>query len=131
WHKVAKLWQTPEVGEQVMEKITPETLAPGLVAAGVPAEDAAEAVRHVDPTMKRSILALYRSGVRVGAEWEHGLAPVGGLGLRAVVSTACGRRRPGPRAGRARRRGRAAPVRDSSPTRSAGTGGSCSGPPKW
>ena len=30
WHKVAKLWQTPEVGEQVMEKITPETLAPGL-----------------------------------------------------------------------------------------------------
>jgi pimeloyl-ACP methyl ester carboxylesterase len=81
WHKVAKLWQTPEVGEQVMEKITPETLAPGLVAAGVPAEDAAEAVRHVDPTMKRSILALYRSGVRVGAEWEHGLARVGARGL--------------------------------------------------
>jgi pimeloyl-ACP methyl ester carboxylesterase len=47
WHKVARLWQTPEVGEQVMEKITPETLAPGLVAAGVPAEDAAEATRHV------------------------------------------------------------------------------------
>ena len=66
WHKVAKLWQTPEVGEQVMEKVTPETLAPGLVAAGVPAADAAEAARHVDATMKRSILALYRSGVRVG-----------------------------------------------------------------
>jgi pimeloyl-ACP methyl ester carboxylesterase len=81
WHKVAKLWQTPEVGEQVMEKLTPETLAPGLVAAGVPAEDAAEAARHVDATMKRSILALYRSGVRVGAEWEHGLARVGGRGL--------------------------------------------------
>jgi pimeloyl-ACP methyl ester carboxylesterase len=81
WHKVAKLWQTPEVGEQVMEKITPETLAPGLVAAGVPAENAAEAARHVDATMKRSILALYRSGVRVGAEWEHGLARVGARGL--------------------------------------------------
>ena len=81
WHKVAKLWQTPEVGEQVMEKITPETLAPGLVAAGVPAEDAAEAARHVDLTMKGSILALYRSGVRVGAEWEHGLSRVGGRGL--------------------------------------------------
>jgi pimeloyl-ACP methyl ester carboxylesterase len=81
WHKVAKLWQTPEVGEQVMEKVTPETLAPGLVAAGVPAEDAAEAARHVDATMKRSILALYRSGVRVGAEWEHGLARVGARGL--------------------------------------------------
>jgi len=81
WHKVAKLWQTPEVGEQVMEQIAPETLAPGLVAAGVPAEDAAEAARHVDATMKRSILALYRSGVRVGAEWEHGLARVGARGL--------------------------------------------------
>jgi len=81
WHKVAKLWQTPEVGEQVMETITPETLAPGLVAAGVPVEDAAEAARHFDPTMKRSVLALYRSGVRVGAEWEHGLARVGGRGL--------------------------------------------------
>ena len=81
WHKVAKLWQTPEVGEQVMEKLTPETLAPGLVAAGVPVEDAAEAARHVDATMKRSILALYRSGVRVGAEWEHGLSRVGGRGL--------------------------------------------------
>ena len=81
WHKVAKLWQTPEVGEQVMEKLTPETLAPGLVAAGVPAEDAAEAAGHVDATMKRSILALYRSGVRVGAEWEHGLSRVGGRGL--------------------------------------------------
>jgi pimeloyl-ACP methyl ester carboxylesterase len=81
WHKVAKLWQTREVGEQVMEKLTPETLAPSLVAAGVPAEDAAEAARRVDATMKRSILALYRSGVRVGAEWEHGLTRVGGRGL--------------------------------------------------
>ena len=81
WHKVAKLWQTPEVGEQVMETITPEALAPGLVAAGVPAEAAAEAARHVDATMKASILALYRSGVRVGAEWEHGLARVGARGL--------------------------------------------------
>src|SRR5262249_61598712 len=71
----------PEVGEQVMEKLTPETLAPGLVAAGVPAADAAEAARHFDATMKRSILALYRSGVRVGAEWEHGLARVGGRAL--------------------------------------------------
>ena len=81
WHKVAKLWQTPEVGEQVMETITPEALAPGLVAAGVPAEAAAEAARHVDATMKASILALYRSGVRVGAEWEHGLARVGARGV--------------------------------------------------
>ena len=81
WHKVAKLWQTPEVGEQVMEKLTPETLASGLAAAGVPAADVADTARYVDETMKRSILALYRSGVRVGAEWEHGLARIGAPGL--------------------------------------------------
>ena len=81
WHKVAKLWQTPEVGEQVMEKLTPETLVAGLTAAGVPAADAVDTARYVDETMKRSILALYRSGVRVGAEWEHGLARIGAPGL--------------------------------------------------
>jgi pimeloyl-ACP methyl ester carboxylesterase len=81
WHKVAKLWQTPEVGEQVMEKLTPETLASGLVAAGVPTEDAAETARHVDATMKSCILALYRSGVKVGAEWEHGLGRITAPGL--------------------------------------------------
>jgi pimeloyl-ACP methyl ester carboxylesterase len=78
---VAKLWQTPEVGEQVMEKLTPETLAAGLVAAGVPTQDAADTARHVDATMKRSILALYRSGVKVGAEWEHGLGRITAPGL--------------------------------------------------
>ena len=81
WHRVAKLWQTPEVGEQVMEKLTPEALASGLVAAGVPNADAAEAARHLDDTMKRAILALYRSAVRVGAEWEPDLRRVTSPGL--------------------------------------------------
>src|SRR5215470_16094986 len=65
WHKAAKLWQTPGVGEQVMEKLTPEVLASGLVAAGVPPADAAVTAQHTDSTMKRSILALYRSAVTV------------------------------------------------------------------
>jgi pimeloyl-ACP methyl ester carboxylesterase len=83
WHKAAQLWQTPGVGEQVMEKLTPETLASALAAAGVPQGDAATAAEHVDPTMKRSILALYRSAVRVGSEWESDLqrAPARGLVL--------------------------------------------------
>lgn len=81
WHKAAKLWQTPEVGEQVMERVTPETLASGLAAAGVPAADAAETARYVDATMKRSILALYRSAVHVGAEWEPGLGRIKAPGL--------------------------------------------------
>jgi pimeloyl-ACP methyl ester carboxylesterase len=81
WHRVAKLWQTPEVGEQVMEKLTSESLASGLVAAGVPPDDAAETVRYVDATMKSSILTLYRSAVKVGAEWEHGLGRITAPGL--------------------------------------------------
>jgi pimeloyl-ACP methyl ester carboxylesterase len=81
WHKAAKLWQTPGVGEQVMEKLTPEVLASALVAAGVPQADATTAGEHLDPTMKRSILALYRSAIRAGSEWEGGLqrAPTRGL----------------------------------------------------
>lgn len=69
WHDTAQQWQTPEVGEAVMELITPETMGPVLEAQGVPAEAAAEAAQHVDEEMKRCILALYRSAVDVGAEW--------------------------------------------------------------
>jgi pimeloyl-ACP methyl ester carboxylesterase len=81
WHKAAKLWQTPGVGEQVMEKLTPEVLVPALVAAGVPQSDATSAAEHVDPTMKRSILALYRSAVRVGSEWQGDLGRAATRGL--------------------------------------------------
>jgi pimeloyl-ACP methyl ester carboxylesterase len=81
WHKAAQLWQTPGVGEQVMERLTPDALTAALVAAAVPAADAARAAERFDATMKRSILALYRSAVRVGAEWEADLqrAPARGL----------------------------------------------------
>ena len=81
WHKAAKLWQTPGVGEQVMEKLTPEALASGLAAAGVPPADAAVTAQHTDATMKRSILALYRSAVTVGLEWVDDLRRVQAPGL--------------------------------------------------
>jgi pimeloyl-ACP methyl ester carboxylesterase len=81
WHKAAQLWQTPGVGEQVMDKLTPETLVAALVAAGVSPADATAAAAHVDPTMKASILALYRSAVRVGSEWEGDLGRGGARGL--------------------------------------------------
>ena len=81
WHKAAQLWQTPGVGEQVMEKLTPEVLASALVAAGVPQADAAGAAEHLDPTMKRSILALYRSAIHVGSEWVANLSKIQARGL--------------------------------------------------
>jgi len=58
WHRAAQLWQTPEVGEQVMERTTPAALEQALTATGVPPEDARMAGAHCDDTMKRCILRL-------------------------------------------------------------------------
>ncbi len=81
WHQAARAWQTPEVGERVMEALTPEKMRAALVAAGVPEADAAAAAVHVDATMKRCILDLYRSAVHAGTEWEHDLRRVSAPGL--------------------------------------------------
>jgi pimeloyl-ACP methyl ester carboxylesterase len=81
WHPAARAFQTPGMGERVMEGMTPEVLQQALAAAGVPAGDATEAGRHVDPTKKRCILALYRSAVHVGAEWTDDLQRVTAPGL--------------------------------------------------
>jgi pimeloyl-ACP methyl ester carboxylesterase len=70
WHDLAQQFQTPDVGEQVVAMMTPEALAAGLSAAGVPPVIAAETARHVDATMKDCILKLYRSAMDVGAEWQ-------------------------------------------------------------
>jgi pimeloyl-ACP methyl ester carboxylesterase len=68
WHDMAQMWQTPEVGEQIMQAMTPEATAVALAEA-MPADTAAEVAQHVDDTMKQCILTLYRSATSVGAEW--------------------------------------------------------------
>lgn len=73
WHAMAQAWQTPEVGEQVMEGLvgmTPADLAAGLAAGGAPEDLARIEAEHVDATMAECILALYRSAVAVGDEWQ-------------------------------------------------------------
>jgi pimeloyl-ACP methyl ester carboxylesterase len=70
WHDLAQQFQTPDVGEQAVAMMTPEALAVGLPAVGVPPAIAVETARHVDATMKDCILKLYRSAVHVGAEWQ-------------------------------------------------------------
>ncbi|MGH7353519.1 MAG: alpha/beta fold hydrolase [Candidatus Rokuibacteriota bacterium] len=81
WHQAARAWQTPEVGERVMEQMTPDALRRALIVAGVPEADAAESSRHVDATMKRCILALYRSAIHAGREWHADLSRVAAQGL--------------------------------------------------
>jgi pimeloyl-ACP methyl ester carboxylesterase len=81
WHKAAQTWQTPEVGEQAMARTTPEAMEKALTAAGVPADDARAAAAHVDETMKRCILRLYRSAIKVGEQWTPDLARLTAPGL--------------------------------------------------
>lgn len=69
WHDMAVAWQTPGVGEQVMEAMTPAALA-AFTTPELGAERAAEQAAHVDGTMQRCILGLYRSAVDVGDAWE-------------------------------------------------------------
>ena len=70
WHDMAQQWQTPGVGEQIMELSTPEMMSASLAAAGVPADAAAETAARFDAEMKDCILRLYRSAVQIGAEWQ-------------------------------------------------------------
>jgi pimeloyl-ACP methyl ester carboxylesterase len=84
WHDMAQMWQTPEVGEQVMEAMTGDALAVALAEAIGP-ERAAAVGSHVDDTMKDCILKLYRSATDGFAEWhddvDHVLSTRPGLGL--------------------------------------------------
>lgn len=74
WHDMAQQWQTPEVGEAIMAMMTPDALAEGMAAVGVPGEDAVAMASYVDERMKTCILGLYRSAVHIGEEWEADLA---------------------------------------------------------
>jgi pimeloyl-ACP methyl ester carboxylesterase len=80
WHDIAVQWQTPEVGEQVMEAFTTETMGPGLASVGHPG--AKRAASAIDDRMRASILALYRSATDLPGDWApSGPAPRPGLVL--------------------------------------------------
>ena len=68
WHGLAQQWATPDVGEQVMELMTLETVPPALAEQGHP--DPAGCATRLDDTMKQSILRLYRSATDIGADWD-------------------------------------------------------------
>jgi pimeloyl-ACP methyl ester carboxylesterase len=80
WHDMAQAWQTPDIGEQVMEGMTPEALAV-FFAEELGPERAAEVGSQVDATMRDCILRLYRSAVTVGAEWHDDVDAIGRPGL--------------------------------------------------
>jgi pimeloyl-ACP methyl ester carboxylesterase len=81
WHDVARQWQTPGVGEQMMALMNGEVMRASFEAAGVPPDAAADAAARIDAEMKDSILRLYRSAVQVGAEWQPDLHRIDRPGL--------------------------------------------------
>lgn len=68
WHVVAKMFQTPDVGEQVVAVMGDPNGAEGMRAVGHPAPEVV--ISNIDDRMGDSILRLYRSAVDVGAEWQ-------------------------------------------------------------
>ena len=77
WHAMAQLWQTADVGEQIMaalDSTSAADLAAGFVAGGSPPELATIQAEQLDSRMAQCILALYRSAVTVGDEWQGQVA---------------------------------------------------------
>lgn len=69
WHRMARMWQTPVLGELVMAATRKDALCKALHAAGLPADLASKEASHWSPHMRRSILRLYRSARTAGEEW--------------------------------------------------------------
>lgn len=81
WHRMAKIWQTPLLGELAMFATRKEALCKGLHAAGLPADLASTEASHWSPSMKRAILKLYRSARTVGTEWWDDTADLPSKGM--------------------------------------------------
>ncbi len=84
WHDMAKLWQTPEVGENmVAEMLSMPAFERAGMFAGFGVPEGAPGFGGIDLTMTTCILALYRSAVGVGTEWgaDFRAIPKPGLAL--------------------------------------------------
>jgi pimeloyl-ACP methyl ester carboxylesterase len=67
WHDMAQAWQTPDVGEQVVEGMTSADHADKVAlyeGLGLPAPMAEELASALDAEMGRCVLRLYRTGAQ-------------------------------------------------------------------
>lgn len=69
WHRMARMWQTPLLGELIVSVTRKEALCKALHEQGIPADLASKEAALWSPHMRRSILALYRSAKTVGTDW--------------------------------------------------------------
>lgn len=71
-HRIARIWNTPILGEIFMAMSKPDKLAEGLAAQGMPADIARdEAAQWANRDKRRAILKLYRSakGLSFAHDW--------------------------------------------------------------
>jgi pimeloyl-ACP methyl ester carboxylesterase len=76
-HRLARIWNTPVLGELFMALSKPAKLAEGLAAAGMPAAIAQEeAAQWANKDKRRAILKLYRSakGLSFAHDWALDIA---------------------------------------------------------
>jgi pimeloyl-ACP methyl ester carboxylesterase len=74
---MAQLWQTPGTGEQMIDGwvgMPAADRATAMAAGGSDPELARLQSERIDAVMGACILALYRSAVTVGADWEDDVA---------------------------------------------------------
>ena len=81
WHRTARIWQTPLLGELAMAVTSRSNLAKGLEQAGMPHNLAQHETRHWTPAMRKSILRLYRSARHIADEWTRDLNKLPERGL--------------------------------------------------
>jgi len=88
WHDFAKIWQTPQAGEEFFATqlaLSKEEQAGIFEAFGAP-HDQAMKITALDQTMADCILALYRSATNVGVEWAPDFVDIPKPGLVIVPS---------------------------------------------
>jgi pimeloyl-ACP methyl ester carboxylesterase len=80
WHDLAQMWQTPDVGEQVMAAMVGDALVEAL-ADQLGRDQATLVASHADDTMKECILALYRSAAEGFDAWHDAVDAISRPGL--------------------------------------------------
>lgn len=81
WHRIARLWQTPLLGEVLMLCARPWILRKTMPRLGMPKALATTEAPRIGRHMKRAILRLYRSAITVNTDWGGDLAGLPKHGL--------------------------------------------------
>ncbi len=88
WHDFAKIWQTPQAGEDFWDQqlaASAEERAGVFQMFGVPEGPALDLASRITRTMADCILDLYRSAVDVGKQWGPDFAAIPVPGLVIVL----------------------------------------------